>query len=49
MTNTPKSKSFTYVKNQVLLGNFDVADLTVLVSRNIITDKERTELVTFIK
>lgn len=49
MTNVQKSKAFTYVKNQVLLGNFDADNLTVLVSRNIITDAERTELLDLIK
>lgn len=49
MTNTQKSKSFNYVKNQVLLGNFNAADLAVLVTRNIITDAERTDLLDLIK
>lgn len=45
----PKSKLFNYVKNQVILGNFDAEDLKVLVSRNIITDDERIELLPLIK
>ena len=44
-----KSKLFTYVKNQVILGAFDADDLKVLVNRNIITDAERTELLPLIK
>lgn len=44
-----KSKLFNYVKNQVILGNFDAEELKVLVSRNVITDAERTELLPLIK
>lgn len=44
-----KSKLFYYVKNQVIFGAFDADDLKVLVSRNVITDAERTELLPLIK
>lgn len=44
-----KSKLFNYVKNQVILGNFNADDLVVLVTRNVITDIERTELLELIK
>lgn len=44
-----KSKLFNYVKNQVLLGQFNASELTVLVGRNVITDAERTELLPLIK
>ena len=49
MTSTPKSKAYDYVKNQVLLGNFDADDLAVLVTRNVITEAERLELLPLIK
>lgn len=42
-----KSKLFNYVKNQVLLGNFNAEELTILVGRNIITSEERDELLLF--
>lgn len=44
-----KSKLFNYVKNQVILGAFDANDLTVLVTRRVITDDERSELIALIK
>lgn len=38
------SKLFSYVKNQYLMGNFSDSDLSVLVSRGIIREDERLEL-----
>lgn len=43
------SKSFKYVKNQVLLGNFNADELLVLVERKVITDDERLDLLPLIK
>lgn len=44
-----KSNLLDYVKNQVLLGNFNADELSVLVSRNVITVDERIELIVLIK
>lgn len=38
------SRLYTYVKNQYLLGGFSASDLEILVSRGVITEAERLEI-----
>lgn len=44
-----QSNLYNYVKNQVLIGNFDKSDLATLVQRSIITDRELEELSIYVK
>lgn len=39
------SPAYTYVKNQYLLGKFSDDDLLVLVSRGVITESERVQII----
>lgn len=43
------SRLYTYVKNQYLLGGFSASDLEILVSRGVITDAERLEILSLKK
>jgi len=43
-----KSKLFNYVKNQVILENFNSQDLVILATRNVISDTELEELLSMI-
>lgn len=43
------NKNFNYVKNQVILGNFNTEDLLTLVARNIISEEERLQLFPILK
>lgn len=44
-----KSKAYTYIKNQVILGNFTADELFILVTRNVISESERLELTALLK
>lgn len=44
---TTHSASYEYVKNQYLMGKFTDANLVTLVSRKVITDDERIEIMSY--
>lgn len=44
-----QSKAYTYVKNQVILGNFTADELVILVARNVISESERADLTALLK
>lgn len=39
------SPAYTYVKNQYILGKFTDADLETLVSRGVIKEEERLQII----
>ena len=41
------STAYQYVLNQYLMGKFTDANLVTLVSRNVITEEERLEIMTY--
>jgi hypothetical protein len=39
------SRAYTYVRNQYILGNFTQEELSILVTRGVITEEERLMII----